>query len=110
MGVVMKANNLIRIAIWTTFIAIILIITIPTAYKVVSISRSKATLINEKLITEKAKKCIYDGNCTSNKVTLKTLYDLEYIKNKIVNPYDKTLYSEDSYVIITKEGSTFYLK
>lgn len=106
----MKSNNIIKISLFITFAIIFLIIAIPTTYKVIKQNRSKEALVNEKLIIEKAERCIYDGKCTSNTVTLKTLYSLNYIEDKIVNPYDKTLYGEDSYVVVTKEGSTFYLK
>ena len=106
----MKANNIIKITLFGTFIAIFLIIAIPTAYKVMNVSRQKEDMVNQKLITEKAKKCIYDGKCTTNTVTLKTLYSLNYIKDKVINPYDKTFYSEDSYVVITRENPTVHLQ
>ena len=107
---IMKANNLIKVSLFITFITIFLIISIPTGYKVIKEGRSKRALANEKLIVEKAEKCIYESKCTTNTITLKMLYDLNYIKDKIVNPYDKTIYSDDSYVVITKEGSTLFLK
>lgn len=110
MVVIMKSNNIIKITFFATFIVVFLIISISTGYKVMKVSRGKEAIANEKLIIEKAEKCIYEGKCTTNSITLKMLYDLGYIKDKIVNPYDKTIYSEDSYVVITKEGSTLYLK
>lgn len=106
----MKTNNLIKVSLFTTFIIIFLIIAITTGYKVIKDSQGKQDLANEKLIVEKAEKCIYESKCTTNTITLKMLYDLNYLKDKIVNPYDKTIYNEDSYVVITKEGSTLFLK
>ncbi len=106
----MKSNNLIKNVLYLTAMVIVLVIFVPTIYKIVNNSRNKQALANEKLIIEKAKKCIYEGKCKSNTITLKDLYDLNYIREKIVNPFDKTIYSEESYVVITKEGSTFYLK
>lgn len=101
---------IVRVALYGTLIAVIAIIAIPTVYKVVKDNRKKLADVNEKTIVEKAEKCIYEGNCKTNIVTLKTLYEKAYIKDKVVNPYDKTLYSEDSYVVVKKEGSTLYLK
>lgn len=102
--------NLNKIVIYLTVIAIIAIIAIPTSIKVVSENHEKLYLVNEKLVTEKARQCIYDGKCKENKVTLKTLYDNMYIKGKVIDPVKKSVYSEESYVIVTKEDATFYPK
>lgn len=100
--------NLNKIVIYLTVVSIIAIIAIPTAVKVVSENHEKLYLVNEKLVTEKALRCIYDGKCKENKVTLKTLYDNMYIKDKVIDPVKKSVYSEDSYVIISEEGAIFY--
>ncbi len=68
-----------------------------TTYKVMKLHQEKLILVEEKYIIEKAKKCINEKKCNENKVTLKQLYELEYL-NKQSNPVTKEYYSEDSYV------------
>ena len=62
---------------------------------------------------EKAEKCIYESKCTTNTITLKMLYDLNYLKDKIVNPYDKTIYSDNNkrgfYFVSEVEPSFLFL-
>ena len=106
----MKNDNSIPFILLATFVSVLLIIIIPTIYKVIKENQDKKALANEKLIIEKAEKCIYESKCTSSVVTLKTLYNLNYLEDEIINPYNKTIYSTDSYVVVTKEGSTLHLK
>lgn len=68
-----------------------------TSFKVVKDHQEKLILVEEKYIIEQAKNCINEKKCTDEKVTLKTLYDLDYLK-KQVNPVTKEYYSEDAYV------------
>lgn len=100
--------NLNKIFIYLTTIAVIAIIAIPSAYKVVKENREKLYLVNEKLVTENALRCVYEGKCTDKKITLKTLYDNMYIKNKVIEPVKKIVYSEESYVLIENGKATFY--
>ncbi len=68
-----------------------------TSFKVVKDHQDKLILVEEKYIIGQAKNCINEKKCTDEKVTLKTLYDLDYL-NKQVNPVTKEYYSEDAYV------------
>lgn len=81
---------------------------IPTFIKVVQDNRQKLNLVNEKLVIESAKECIYQGECFENKIYLEELYDKGYLKEDIVDPASKIIYSRKSYVIIEKENATFY--
>lgn len=97
--------NTNKIVIYVTIIAITLIIFVPTFYKVVSINQQRLNEVNEKLVTENAFRCYYEGKC-QNKivtliVTLNELYNLGYITQDIVNPKTKEIYSKDSFVEIS---------
>lgn len=95
-----------KVIIYTTIIAIILIIGIPTIYKVVKNHHTKLYTISEKRIIEAAKKCWNEDKCKNDTITLKDLYDLKYLE-KEANPVTKKYYAESS-KIIKKEEIKFY--
>lgn len=95
-----------RVVIYTTIIAIILIIGCPTIYKVVKNHNQKLYTITEKRIIEAAKKCWNEDECSGDTITLKDLYNNKYLK-KQSDPVTKKYYSEDS-KIIKKEEIKFY--
>ena len=64
-----------RVIIYTTIIAIILIIGCPTIYKVVKNHKQKLNMITEKRIIEAAIKCWNEDKCAGDTITLKDLYD-----------------------------------
>lgn len=87
-----------------TFIIIIFLIGGFTSYKVIKGHNDRLMLVSEKYILEKAKLC-YDRNiCTEDTVTLRLLYDLDFL-NVQVNPVTKEYYNENSY--IKKEDNNF---
>ena len=92
-----KDMNTNKITIIGTIIAIILIISIPTIYKVVKDHNEHLYLVVEEKIIEGAKKCFYDNVCTNNEITLKELYDNKYL-SQISDPVTKEYYNEKSYV------------
>ena len=91
-------------------IAIVLIIGVPTVYKIIKEHQDVKYIVNEKQIIQAAENCYFKKDCSLNQITLKELYEKEYLKDKIIDPKTKEEYNELSYVIITKEASTFYLK
>lgn len=95
-----------KIVIYTTIIALILIIGCPTIYKVIKNHNNKLYTITEKRIIEAAKKCWDENKCTNTEITLKELYEKEYL-TKQADPVTKKYYSETS-KIIKKEGIKFY--
>lgn len=103
-----KTMNTNKITIYVTIIAILLIISVPTIYKVVKTNHEKLYLVTEKLVIENAEKCIYEKKCNKNKVTLRDLYEKGYLKDEVIDPVSKTVYSKESYVLIKKDSSTFY--
>ena len=94
--------NTNKIVIYVTIIAITLIISIPTFYKVININQQRLNEVNEKLVTESAFRCYYEGKCQNKIVTLNDLYNLGYITTDIVNPKTKEIYSKDSFVEISQ--------
>ena len=93
--------NTNKIVIYVTIIAITLIISIPTLYKVININQQRLKEVNEKLVTENAFRCYYEGKCQNKIVTLNELYNLGYITQDIVNPKTKEIYSKSTYVEIS---------
>lgn len=79
-------------------IIILVIISIPTGYKVIKNHHNNLyKVVNDKII-ESAKKCYYDDVCIEDKITLKFLYEKGYLKEKLNDPVTKEYYNEASYV------------
>jgi len=101
--------NINKITIIGTIIAIILIITVPTVYKVIKNHNDNLLHAVEEKIIQAAKKCYYEEKCKEKKITLKNLYDLEYL-DKISNPISKEYYNENSYVIFNNNKFKFVVQ
>ena len=89
--------NTNRIVLTFSIIIIVLVISIPTIYKVVNNHYDNLVKVTESKIIEEAKKCYYEEKCSGDIITLKELYDLEYLE-EVSNPITKEFYNEDSYV------------
>lgn len=98
--------NTNKITVIGSIIVIILIITIPTIYKVVSMHHDNLYRVVEDKIIEKAKKCRNDGICLNDKITLKELYENKYIE-KMSDPVTKEYYNENSYITVDNEQYKF---
>ncbi len=96
MVVIMNTN---KITIIGSIIVIVLILIIPTTYKVIKNHQNRLYEVVEKKIVEAAKKCYYEEKCVSEQITLKELYDLDYLE-QISNPITKEYYNESSYIDI----------
>lgn len=78
-------------------------IIIPTIYKIHTNHNEKLLLVVEKEFSYYAKQCYLNDECSST-VTLKELYDLEYLEEKLTNPINKKYYDESSSINLdTKE-------
>lgn len=78
-------------------------IIIPTIYKIHTNHNEKLLLVVEKEFSYYAKQCYLNDEC-ANTVTLKELYDLEYLEEKLTNPINKKYYDESSSINLdTKE-------
>lgn len=84
-----------------------MIILIPTLYSVIKNHNDKLLEVSYKRIEEAAKKCYLDKKCSNEKITLKELYDNNYLE-KESNPVTKEYYNEKSYVLV--KDKTFKFK
>ena len=100
----MKSSKFI---ICLTIIICSLMVSIPTFYKVISENHRKLYIVTNKKVIEAAEKCFFDDKCKSTKITLKELYDNNYLKDTVINPVTKEIYSNNSYVELKKVDSTF---
>ena len=95
-----------KITIIGSVIAILLIISIPTIYKVMKNHNDNLYQVVEEKIISAAKKCYYEEKCNDEKIYLKDLYELEYL-DKVSNPITKEYYSDDVYVLRKDDNFTF---
>ena len=70
-------------------------IIIPTIYKIHTNHNEKLLLVVEKEFSYYAKQCYLNDEC-ANTVTLKELYDLGYLEEKLTNPINKKYYDDAS--------------
>lgn len=99
--------NTNKIVIYVTIISLLLLISIPTVYKVIKKNYNSLNLVTEKYIIETAERCFYEGVCKESTVTLKELYSYHYIKEDVVDPISKVVYSDKSYITIYEDKSIF---
>lgn len=101
-----KIMNINKILINFTIVAILLIVGIPTVYKVIKTHQTNLLIVSEKRIVEAAIKCINKGDCEKEKVTLKELYAKRYL-SKEADPLTKEYYNELSYVKLNNNDYVF---
>ena len=95
-----------KLVLYLTVLVLVLVICIPTIYKVVTNHRQKLYIITEKRILEAAFKCINEDVCNADNLTLKDLYDNNYL-DKQIDPNTKRYYSEKAKIIKKEEGLVF---
>ena len=95
-----------KICITVTIIIIITLVIGVTTYKVVDKHNDRLMEVEEKYIIETAKKCLNEKKCSGSKITLQTLYDLEFLDMQ-ANPVTKEYYNPESYVEIKDANYTF---
>ena len=95
-----------KICITVTIIIIITLVIGVTTYKVVDKHNDKLMEVEEKYIIETAKKCLNEKKCSGSKITLQTLYDLEFLDMQ-ANTVTKEYYNPESYVEIKDANYTF---
>ena len=93
----------------SSIIIIILIIAIPTTYKVIKNHNDHLYQVVEKKIVEAAKKCYYEEICSHETITLKKLYEYELLE-PVSDPISKEYYNEDSYIEIDNNNFKFIVK
>lgn len=101
--------NTNKITIIGSIIIIIILISIPTIYKVIKNHNDTLNEVVLKEIIESAKKCYAEEVCVNDKITLKELYDNDYLE-KVSNPITKEYYNESSYVKRTDNSYEFVVE
>jgi len=89
--------NTNKVTVIGSTIVILLIILIPTVYKVIKNHQDNLYQVVEEKIINGAKKCYYEEKCLNEKNKLKELYELNYL-GEVNNPITKEYYNEESYV------------
>ena len=89
--------NTNKITIIGSIIAVLLILGIPTIYKVVKNHHNNLYQVVEDKIINSAKKCYYEEKCLNDKIYLSELYELQYLE-KVSDPISKEYYNVESYV------------
>lgn len=91
-----------KIILYGTFLLLILLLAIPSVVKTVNKHNERLENVAVKKIVETAKDCYYNDSCVEDMITLKELYEKMNLE-KMVNPITKTLYNEDSYVLVKED-------
>ncbi len=99
----MNKNSLI---IYTTIIAVLIIIIIPTTYTICKRHNDRLLEVSYKRIEEAAKNCYLNDVCLADKITLKELYDNKYLM-KESNPVTKEYYKDTDYVLKKNDSYKF---
>ena len=80
-------------------IIVLAFVVVSVIIKVDDTHKSKQYSYTLSLIIEAAKKCQKDNKCVDSKITLKELYDNDYLE-KMANPKTKKYFNENSYVLM----------
>lgn len=95
-----------KIWITLTFLVIVCTISAVSVYKVLDEHNDKLIVVEEKYIVETAKKCLNEKKCSGERITLQTLYDLDYLDMQ-ADPVTKEYYNPESYVEVKDANYTF---
>lgn len=99
-----KGTTMNKKIIYITIIIILLLILVPTIYKVVKNHEKALYEVTNKKVIETAITCKNKGFCNKDKITLKELYELEML-SEVNDPVTKQIYNDKSYVI--KDGDDY---
>ena len=95
-----------KIWITGTVIIIVALIVGVTTYKELDEHNEKLTEVEEKYLIETTKKCLNEKKCSGDKITLQTLYDLNYMDFQ-ADPVTKEYYNPDSYIVVDGTNYSF---
>lgn len=83
--------------IYTTILLLILLIAVPSTYKVFHTHNERMRMNTIKKIEEAAEDCYYNDSCIEEKITLAEIYEKTGLQT-MSNPITKKVYNEASYV------------
>ena len=102
--------NISKLSIISCIVAIMLIVSIPTVYKVIKNHQKHLVQASESKVIDAAKKCYYEEKCTNDVITLQELFDLNYLTENVSNPISKEVYNMESYVKVEDNNFSFFEK
>lgn len=79
-----------------TSIAAVLIITLPTIFKIYNRHQERLYEVATKKITESAEDCFRAQVCSGHEITIGELKNTGYLETDIVNPKTKTYFDEST--------------
>ncbi len=91
-----------KIWIYSTVIIIVLLIAIPSTYKVITKHNERMLENTTKKIVETAKDCYYNNSCIEEVITLAELYEKTGL-TEMYNPVTKRIYNPKSYIDVKNE-------
>lgn len=91
-----------KIWIYGTILCCILIIAIPSTYKVINRHNERMFKNTIGVIIGAAKDCYYNESCVNKNITLKELYEKTNLI-PVSNPLTKKIYNENSYVSVEQD-------
>ncbi len=91
-----------KIWIYVTVLLCMVIIAIPTTYKVIKKHNERMLENTVKQIVEAAKDCYYNDSCVEDEITLKELYEKTSLP-LASNPMTKKIYNAESYVSVKED-------
>ena len=89
----MEKNKMFTIIIWS-ITGLLLIIIFVAAYKVIETNRENSLRVMNQKIKEAARLCYLREEC-EDQITLKDLYDKEYLPELVINPVTREYLDED---------------
>lgn len=103
--IMVKIMSKNKIWIYVTVVLAVLLIAIPSTYKVVTKHNKRMLKNTTQKIIETAKDCYYNNSCINEEITLEELYEKTGL-TEMYNPVTKKIYNKNSYVSV-KENFKF---
>ncbi len=91
-----------KIWIYSTILIVLILIALPSTYKVIRIHKDRLLKNTIQRITEAAKDCYYNNSCVGNEITLEELYEKTGLI-EMNNPITKKKYNKNSYVLVNED-------
>lgn len=91
-----------KIWIYMTSLIVVLLIGIPSTYKVIKKHNERMLKNTTQKIVEAAKDCYYNDSCVTEEITLEEIYEKTGLP-EMYNPVTKKIYNEKSYVSVKED-------
>ena len=91
-----------KIIVYFTILFLILLISVPSTFKIIKKHNERLMGVVTKKIIETAKNCYYTESCVNDKIMLKELYEKTDLE-EMINPLTKKIYNEESYILVSDD-------